>query len=210
MKRSVNAILAMASLSMATIGTAQAELLVATGTKATVTVELVYSAVGAKKDKYDPHEWKVNRSVSIKAQFVAEKSQAMAKLRAPEEKQMADLKDKQTTATKVAKTMEPTMQDMLKIVEKCGETNEACIEKEIAAYGTSMQITPEMQSAQKDIEKLGKVDAPRYQIWNIVSQQASYNLDEYYKGQTSDPACMEKPINPQAFKVSRLPELWVK
>jgi len=188
MKRAIYG--AMASLSL--IGTAHAELLAAKGTKATVKVEYVYTAVGMKKDKYDPREWKVNRSANITAVFEAEKAQAMAQLRAPEAKQMADLKDKQATALSAAKKMQPTMNDMMKIVEKCGES-EACIEKEVEAYGNSMEITPELKSAGKDIEKLGKVDGPRYQLWRAVSQEGTYSVDEYYRGQTADPACMEKP-----------------
>jgi len=184
--------LLIACLAIASLGTAHAELLAAKGTKATVTVEYSYAAVGLKKDKYDPREWKVNRTMSITAQFAADKPQAMAQLRAPEAQQMADMKSKQATALSAAKKMEPTMNDMLKIAEKCGDS-EACIEKEVAAYGNSMQITPELQSAGADIEKLGKTDGPRYQLWKQVSQQGTYSVDEYYKGQTADPACMEKP-----------------
>jgi len=190
MNRSLVAIGVMTSLLSA--GTAHAELLVGKGTRATVTVEMTYSAVGMKKDKYDPREWKVNRSATITAVYEAQKPQAMAQLRAPEAAQMADLRDKQATAVSAHKKMQPMMADMMKIVEKCGE-NEACIEKEVEAYGNSMEMTPDLNSAGKDIEKLGKVDGPRYQLWNQVSQQASYFIDEYYKGQTADPACMEKP-----------------
>ena len=105
---------------------------------------------------------------------------------------MADLKSKQATAVVAAKKMTPMMGDMMKIAEKCGE-DEACIEKEIEAYGNSMQMTPELKSTGKDIEKLGKVDGPRYQLWKLVTQRGTYAIDEYYKGQTADPACMEKP-----------------
>jgi hypothetical protein len=190
MNRSLVAIGLMTSLSL--VGTAHAELLVGKGTRATVTVEMTYSAVGMKKDKYDPREWKVNRSATITSVYEAQKPQAMAQLRAPEAAQMANLKDKQATAVSAHKKMQPMMADMMKIVEKCGES-EACIEKEVEAYGNSMEMTPDLKSAGKDIEKLGKVDGPRYQLWNQVSQRASYSIDEYYKGQTADPACMEKP-----------------
>ena len=192
MNGSVSGILTLASLSLAFIGTAQAELLVAPGTKATVTVEYSYSAVGAKKDKYDPHEWKVNRSATLTAQFEAQKSQAMAQYRAPEAQQVADMKDKQATALSAAKKMEPTMNDMMKIAEKCGD-DEACIEKAVEAYGNSMTITPELKSAGQDIQKLSKVDASRYQVWRFLTQKGTYHVDEFYKGQTADPACMEKP-----------------
>jgi hypothetical protein len=183
----------LASLSVASVGTAHAELLAAKGAKATVKVEYVYTAVGMKKDKYDPREWKVNRSATVTAQFEAQKAQALAQMRAMEAGQVADMQSKQAAAVSAAKKMQPTMNDMLKIVEKCGDTNEACIEKEIEAYGNKMEITPELMSAGKDIDKVGKQDGPRYQVWRAVSQQSTYSVDEFYKGQTADPICMEKP-----------------
>jgi len=182
-----------ACLSVVSIGAAHAELLVAKGAKATVKVEYVYTAIGMKKDKFDPREWKVNRSATVTAQFAAEKAQALAQYRAMEAGQMADMKAKQAAGLSAAKKMQPTMNDMLKIVAKCGETDEACIGKEVEAYGNQMEITPELKSAGEDIAKVGKVDGPRYQVWRAVSQQATYSVDEYYKGQTADPICVEKP-----------------
>lgn len=192
MNRSLIAIGVMAALSMASIGAAQAELLVAKGAKATLDVEYSYVAVGAKKDKYDPRDWNVKREMKLTAVFEAGKPQALAQLRAMEAGQLAAMKDKQATAISAHKKMTPMMGDMMKIVEKCGE-NEACIEKEIESYGNSMEMTPELKSAGKDIEKLGKVDGPRYQLWSLVSQRGTYSIDEFYRGQSGDPLCMEKP-----------------
>jgi hypothetical protein len=192
MSKSLIAIGVMTSLSILSVDAAQAELLVAKGTKATLKVEYGYSAIGAKKDKYDPREWKVDRSLTMTAQFEAQKPQALAQLRAMEAGQLADMKDKQATAISAHKKMTPMMGDMMKIVEKCGE-NEACIEKEIEGYGNSMQMTPELASAGKDIDKLSKVDGPRYQLWSLVSQRGTYAIDEFYSGQSADPLCENKP-----------------
>jgi hypothetical protein len=183
---------ALVYVAILSIGVAHADLLVAKGAKATVTAEYSYAAAGVKKDKYDPREWKVTRTVNVTAQFAADKPQALAQLRAPEAAQTADLQKKQALAQSASKKMTPMMGDMMKIVEKCGE-NEACIEKEVEAYGNSMQMTPELKSAGEDIDKLGKTDGPRYQLWKAVSQKGTYFVDEFYKGQTADPACMEKP-----------------
>jgi hypothetical protein len=192
MSKSLIAIGVMTSLSILSVDAAQAELLVAKGTKATLKVEYGYSAIGAKKDKYDPREWKVNRSLTLIAQFEAKKPQALAQLRAMEAGQLADMKDKQATAISAHKKMTPMMGDMMKIVEKCGE-NEACIEKEVETYGNNMQMTPELTSAGKDIDKLSKVDGPRYQLWSLVSQRGTYAIDEFYNGQSGDPLCESKP-----------------
>jgi hypothetical protein len=180
------------SLALLANGAAHAQLLVAKGTKATVTVEYSYSAAGAKKDKYDPHEWKVTRTIQVTAQYAADKPQELAQLRQAEASQLADLKSKQATAVSAHKKMQPMMSDMLRIAEKCGD-DEACIEKAVESYGNSMEITPDLKSAGQDIDKLGKTSGPRYQVWKAVSQKGTYFVDEYYKGQTADPACMEKP-----------------
>lgn len=192
MSRTSIATAVMAALSLSWMSSAQADLLAATGAKATVAVEYGYTAVGSKKDKYDPREWRVSRSATVIAQFEAQKPQATAQYRALEAAQLADMKNKQATAVSAHKKMQPMMGDMMKIVEKCGE-NEACIEKEVEAYGNSMEMTPDLKSAGEDINKLSKVDGPRFQVWRAVSQQATYSVDEFYRGQTADPACMEKP-----------------
>src|SRR5262245_15277068 len=93
------------SLLLAVGVTAHAELLVAKGAKATVNVEYSYTAAGSKKDKYDPREWNVTRKMQLTAQFVADKPQEMAQLRAPEAAQLADLQSKQKTATSAATKM---------------------------------------------------------------------------------------------------------
>jgi hypothetical protein len=177
---------------LAACGVAHADLLVAKGAKATVNVEYSYSAVGSKKDKYDPREWNVVRRMQLTAQFVAGKPQERGQLRAVDASQIAEMQSKNETAATAHKKMEPMMNDMMKIVEKCGD-NEACIEKAISTYGNNMQMTPEIKSAGRDIEALGKSSGPRYQLWKAVSQKGTYFVDESYSGQTADPACMEKP-----------------
>jgi hypothetical protein len=57
--------LIVSSVLLAIGGAAHAELLVAKGAKATVSVEYSYSSAGSKKDKYDPREWKVVRTMQL-------------------------------------------------------------------------------------------------------------------------------------------------
>jgi hypothetical protein len=173
-------------------GLAQAQLLVAPGTKGTLTVEYDYSAVGSKPDKYDPKDWRVSRKVSITAQYVADKQQPLPSLHALDTTQQANLQNKQTRAVAAEKKMAPLMADMEKIVAKCGD-DDACIERQVMSYGSSMQITPDLKSAGDDIAAIGKQGAPRYQLWRLVSQSGSYALEETYNGQTADPICQAQP-----------------
>ena len=49
------------------------------GTKATLTVDYLYESAGSKRSEgmYDPHEWRVKRTVSIAAELVAQAATAL-------------------------------------------------------------------------------------------------------------------------------------
>jgi hypothetical protein len=173
-------------------GSAHAELLVPKGTKATLSVQYEYTAVGKKADKYDPREWQVSRSINLVAQMRADMQQPMSTLRPMDAAQSADLKNKQAHVASAQKKMQPTMDDMMKIADRCGD-DEACITKAVTNYGMNMEITPELASARDDIAIASKQGGPRYQTWQALSQQGTYAVDETYRGATSDLACFNKP-----------------
>jgi len=129
-------------------GSAHADLLVPTGSKGTLSVQYEYLAIGQKADKYDPREWQVSRKLSLETQMAA---------------------DRQTHIASAQKKLAPTMNDMVKIADRCGD-NEGCI-----------------------IAVASRQDAPRYQLWRPLSQRGKYSVHEMYRGQTADPACMDRP-----------------
>lgn len=163
------------------------------GSKATLTVTYEYSAVGKNTDKYDPADWRVARKMTVVVPMSAEPQQAMSQTRAPEAAQMAGIEKKQAKTAEIHKKMEPTMNEIMKIVEKCGE-DEACVEKAIVAYGTTADASA-IQSVKGDVDEVMKVDGPRYQLWVGLSQSGTYSIDEAYRAKTSDPACSGKPNN---------------
>ncbi len=128
-------------------GSAHADLLVPTGSKGTLSVQYEYLAIGQKADQYDPREWQVSRKLSLETQMAA---------------------DRQTHIASARKKLAPTMNDMMKIADRCGD-NEGCITRAVA------------------------VDGPRYQLWQPLSQRGTYSVHEMYRGQTADPACMDRP-----------------
>ncbi len=170
---------------------AQAQLLVPAGAKGTLSVQYSYMEIGAKKDKYDPKEWHVQRSISLVAQMTADKQQPLSVMRPMEKEQAADLQNKQAAAQSLTKKQEPVMADMMKIMEKCGE-NEDCISKAVAAYGLTMDPS-KVNNVKDEAAALGKQGGPRYQLWKPVSQSGKYSVDEWYRGATADPLCLVKP-----------------
>jgi hypothetical protein len=171
--------------------TAQAQPFAPKGAKATLTVKYEYTAVGQKKDKYDPAEWRVSRTLTMVVPMSAEAEQALSTMRPMEAAQMASFEKKQAQVASIHKKMEPTMNDMMKIAERCGE-DEACIEKAIVAYGTSADPTL-AKSLKPEVDEVMKQDGPRYQMWRGLSQTGTYAIDETYSEKIADPGCHDKP-----------------
>ena len=88
--------------------------------------------------------------------------------------------------------MAPLTADMEKIMARCGE-DEACIEREVAAYGFAMGNNPAVESARKDVAEVSKQGAPRYQIWTATLQKGTYSIEESAHIVDSDPICMSLP-----------------
>jgi len=91
----------------------------------------IYESAGKKSSEgmYDPHEWRVKRSVSLVADLAAQATTAMPTLQAIDAAQTAELKSKSDKAQAVATQMAPMMADAEKIMAKCGD-DEACITRE--------------------------------------------------------------------------------
>ena len=172
-------------------GSAQAQVFAAKGAKATLTVAYEYTAVGKKADKYDPAEWRVSRTLTLVVPMSAEAEQALSVTRAMEPGQQASIEKKQAQTASLHKKMEPTMNDMMKIAERCGD-DEACVEKAVVEYGNHMDPAL-IKSSQADAAAIGKMDPPRYQLWRGLSQGGTYAIDEAYRAKTADPLCMGKP-----------------
>jgi hypothetical protein len=178
---------------------ASADPFVAPDTKGTLEVEYTYDSSGKTKDLYDAHDWQVNRVLKMNVQLAADATSPMPSLHQLSAKEQADLKANQARAmasgAQAQQKMAPMMGDIQAIMAKCGE-DEACIEKAVTSYGMSMQMTPELESAQKDIKDVAeaaKPGAPRYQMWHPTSQSGTYSMDEKVHLIDSDPICMEVP-----------------
>jgi len=184
--------LPLAVFALIAAGSAHAQLLVAPGTRATLTVQYDYRVTGSKPDKYDPKDWNVSRRINLTTQLVAEKPQPISSMRAVEAGQIADMEERQQRGSRAAAAMAPMAADIAKIAEKCGE-DEACLEREVMAYGSNMQITPELKAAGEDIKAAGAQGTPRYQTWKPVSESITWNVDEVYHAKNADPICANKP-----------------
>jgi hypothetical protein len=174
---------------------AQAQLLVPKGATGTLKVEYLYTAAGktGTENGGNIDEWKVRRQVAITANYVADAPQPVGALHKPDATQQAAM-DKQRTQTEAfAKSMQPTMQDMMKIVERCGESDEECISKAVAAYGNGMDVN-DVKAKKQVAEELTKPGAPRYQLWKMKSQSGTYLVDELTTHQVFEMTCTRTQV----------------
>ncbi len=170
---------------------AQAQLLVPKGSRATLEVQYLYSAEGNSgrgkgADAID--EWKVRRVLNITAQYVAEEPGAIGVLHQPEA-QNATLESKAKQAQAFGQKMEPTVADMMKIAERCGD-DEGCIEKAISSYANTMDVK-EMQARKGEATALFTPGAARYQLWKLTAQSGSYEVDELITRQVFETTCTQ-------------------
>lgn len=169
--------------------------IVPAGTKAVLTVEYKYVSAGERKDKYDTNTWSISRVATVAATLKAEKPMPMPGLHKMDDAEVADLQNKQVSATRAAQTMQPMMQDVMALMAKCGE-DEACLEREVAAYGlgNSEEINKTREKAAPDFATAAQQGPNRYQMWSAMGRQTgSYEIAEKFKYIDADPICMELP-----------------
>lgn len=165
------------------------------GARAVLGVDYVYESAGKKSDKYDSHEWKVRRFVSMSADLTAGKPASLSQVQAPDAAQNAKIEKQRAQAEKMSAQMAPTMAAVEKIMAKCGE-DEACIERESMKLGFGMsgsRQTEEQLKTGRETTKIMAKDADRYQIWKATALKGSYQIEESAKFVDADPLCMTLP-----------------
>jgi hypothetical protein len=172
-----------------------ADLIVPKGTKATLQVNYQFKSSGkhAAAGKERRADWNVLREVSITAHYEANPPQPFGAMHKDDAKQKKDIATMQASVESMQTKMQPTMQDMMKIAEKC-EEDEACISREIENYGKQMDPS---------IVKAGKEDAAaitkmatntRFQMWRQTSQTGTYSVDERINEQIFEMTCTETQV----------------
>jgi len=174
--------------------TAQAQLLVPQGAKGTLKVEYLYTADGKKgtENAGNIEEWKVRRVINITANYVAEPPQVIGTLHKPDATQQAAMDKQRTDVQAFAKKMEPTVNDMMKIAERCGES-EACIEKAIAEYGNTMDAS-QIKADKKTADALVRPGESRYQRWRMLAMNGTYAIDELTSLQVFEMTCTRTKV----------------
>lgn len=170
---------------------ALAQGLAAPGTKIVVTVDYEYVSAGERKDKYDQNTWSIKRKATVKATLAAQKAQPLPGLHKLDAAQTQSLAEKQAAAASAAQTMQPMMDDVMAIMERCGE-DEACIEAAVMGYGlgNAGEINKTREKAAPDFATATKQDAPRYQMWVATGRQTgTYEIAETMNYVDADPIC---------------------
>jgi hypothetical protein len=163
------------------VSIAHAELLVSKGSKATLHVRYQFRSEGrfAPPSGEQITDWNVRREVDLTARYAADAPQPFGVMHASDPGQQAKVGELKTRVADTATRMQPSMADMMKIVSKCGETDEACIQREVIGYGNSNQVRPELKSAGTDLAAINKaVGSARFQMWQLTSQSGTYRIDE--------------------------------
>lgn len=165
------------------------------GSKATLTVSYRFEAEGRKQDKYDLHEWKLQRSVELSAELVAHKPAPLPALQPLDGAQTAKIQQQQAQVNKAATQMAPMMAQAEAIMARCGD-DEKCMEREAMKMGAAMAGTPQLAQAQqtgRETAAMMQPGANRYQRWEGRSQSGRYQLDEAWHVVHADPICARLP-----------------
>lgn len=176
------------------------------GKKVLLTVDYEYVSAGERKDKYDLNQWTIRRFVTVTATLEAQKPQSLPALHKMEAGQVEDMQQKQAAAARSATAMQPMMMDVMALMEKCGE-DEACLEREVMAYGTGNAdaINKTREQVTPDFATVARQGADRYQMWAATGRQsASYEISETYKYLDSDPICVHLPGKKCTTNITRV------
>jgi hypothetical protein len=133
----------------------------------------------------------VLRTIKLTVPMTAEPPAPVSSLRAMDPAYAAEMEKKKGHIQDLHQTMAPTMADMMKIADRCGE-DEGCIERAIQDYGKTMDKST-IEKGRSQAAAAGTMAGPRFQLWQPLSQKGTYAVDETYHGETSDPACSDKP-----------------
>ncbi len=167
------------------------------GTKGTLSVAYLYESAGQAKGNggiYDPYTWRVKREFSLATTLVAQPGTPLPTMQKLDAAQTADLQSKQKKLQGAATQMAPLVDDIEKIIAKCGD-NEACIAQ--AAQKMGMQRGPAVSAAvggaQKELAEATQQGSPRYQKWNATVLSGTYLIDESAHISVADPICDARP-----------------
>jgi len=126
------------SMLVAVSGAAHAELIVAKGAKATLQVEYVYSTTGSysSPSKDQTRDWKVQRTVNLTAQMVADAPQPVGVM------------------SQGGAAQSPMMADMQKIAAKCGN-DQNCLMNEMNTVASAMQQSASQYQLWRSVSQSG-------------------------------------------------------
>jgi hypothetical protein len=190
MKKSV--ILGLALIAGSATG---ADLIVPQGTKATLQVNYQFKSSGkyAASGRERRADWNVLRDVTITAHYEANPPQPFGALHKDDPKQKKDIATMQTSIENMQTRMQPTMQDMMKIADKCGE-DEGCISREIENYGKQMDPSI-VKAGKEDAATIGKMATDtRFQMWRLTTMTGTYSVDERMNEQIFEMTCTETQV----------------
>ena len=184
----------LAGASIAAIAMPAAAQLVAAGRQAELTVEYEYVSDGTRQDKYDSQDWQVRRVAVVSLTLQAQKPTALPALHRIEGAQQRDIAQRHAAMDRAVKTMQPTMADMMKIAERCGD-DEACMERAVTSYASDNRgkLLDTRAAVAGDAAIVAREGAARYQVWSPVGvQRGRFDVAERVRMVDADPICRSR------------------
>lgn len=167
--------------------------LVPAGRQAELTVEYEYVSDGTRQDKSDTQEWRIRRLAVVSLTLQAQKPTSFPALHKVDDAQRADIARRQAAMDRAARTMEPTMGDMMKIAARCGD-DEACIERAVTSYASANRGTllDTKKAVAPDAAIVARDGPARYQTWLPVGvQRGRFDVSERVRMIDADPICRQ-------------------
>jgi hypothetical protein len=165
-----------------------AESFAPSGASGTLTVDYAFNSSGSKADRNNSREWKIHRTVAIKAELTAGGPTPMPTLAPMDASMTADMVRRSERTQAVVKDMQPTLDEIHKIIAKCGE-DDACLTRETMRFGMAADTGARLEKDRKSVDELTRAPVPRYQRWSAQQQSGSYTVDELVKMVYADPIC---------------------
>lgn len=179
------------SASAAVTSTPAIAQLVPAGRQAELVVEYEYVSDGTRQDKFDTQEWRVRRLAIVSLTLQAQKPTSLPALHKVEDAQKKDTDQRQAAMDRAEKTMQPTMTDMMKIAERCGD-DEACIERAVTSYASANRgkLLDTKAAVASDAAIIAREGPARYQTWIPVGvQRGQFEVSERVQMVDADPIC---------------------
>jgi hypothetical protein len=172
---------------------ARAEVAAPTPENGGATLTLTFELKGTGVDRPASHEknvtWTVENRYTVTATMAARKPSAFGAFHKPDAAEQAREAERAAAAGAAMQNMGSMMEQAEKIMALCGD-DEACVTRESMKMSQGVDMSsPEMQAAKANVAAASVIPEARYQIFEPVTQSATFAVKEVAHEAYYDAAC---------------------